>query len=177
MQGLHPDVVSRLPQWHFTAPMYDITGYSSLPPTEQLSALQAVLQQLGSVLRAPHTTDVCWADGWQWDMAMADALVSAKAGLPHVAFSLRVSLTDSQVRPVVSMWPAVADVSVSTIELTPTHDDVVWPWDDVSIGWLRPQELVNFPRPAPGKTLTVVVCDTVEITDAVVQVRVRVTIV
>ncbi len=171
-QGLHQDVVSRLPQWRFTAHKYNIAGCWSKQPAEQVAALQAVLQQLGPVLRAPHTTDVCWADGWQWDMAMADALVSAKACLPHVTFTVDVyTLSDTQIGPVIRMWPAIASVSASSIELQQQHDGLVWPWEELSLGGFDVTDLVNFPRPAPGKTVTLKVVENVEITDAVTQVR------
>ncbi len=147
-----------------------------LPQADQLAALQAVLQQLGPVLRAPHTTDVSWDGGWQWDTAMADALVSAKAGLPHVAFTVHVyTLSDDRIGPLLHMGTATLKaVKADSIYLTTEqHAEAVWPWDELDLIDLDVSQLVRFPRPAPGKTLTFDVWNEVNITDEVTRVSER----
>ncbi len=158
MQGLHPDIVARLPQWQFAAAKYFVRLDAGPQPADRLAALQAVLQQLGPVLRALHAADVCW-HGSHWHTAMVDALASAKAGLPHLSFSVRVwSLSDDFIAPLLRMGSATLKI-VSANDIadigTHQHAEAVWPWGELDIRELDVALLAKFPRPAPGKTLTI----------------------
>ncbi len=134
LQGLHPDIVERLPTWHFpdteTISMY---ASETDQPLDQPAALRSTLRQLTD-LQSP--CDQLTLTSWTWTEELGIAASEATDALARFKLSVidgDLTVTDEVLRGLLRLGTHVVNVEADLLELQTGCSDAVWPWQTLRL--------------------------------------------